>query len=70
MVRRQDLNADGDTDDAGEERIVGAANRIDEARFGLNEDILTVTLSASELMEGRRGAPVRVTVTTRVYLAN
>lgn len=70
IVRIQDRNGDGDTADSGEIAPVGGANDLSTVQFARTGDVITITLTADKFMRGRRSDPVRVTVTSDVYLQN
>lgn len=85
IVREQDIDSNGDFDGAGERRIIGAANELDDVVFTLNltGDILTVTLRSRQVMEnsgrivtlegGEQRMEAHATVaeaTTQVYVLN
>ncbi|NIA12848.1 MAG: prepilin-type N-terminal cleavage/methylation domain-containing protein [Nitrospiraceae bacterium] len=56
----------------GEERVLGLTNDLSDVQFSLspNSDVLTITLSASKVVNTRRQDLVRATATSRVYLLN
>ncbi|MCC6489264.1 MAG: prepilin-type N-terminal cleavage/methylation domain-containing protein [Candidatus Hydrogenedentes bacterium] len=70
IVRIQDLNADGDTADTGETMPVGGANDLSGVQFARTGDVITITLTSEKFLSGRRSDPVRVTVSSDVYLQN
>ncbi len=70
LVRLQDLNGDGDTNDPGEMRTVAGANDISNVQFAITDDVVTVTLTSTRLVGTRRTNPITATVTSRVYLLN
>lgn len=70
VLRIQDRNGDGDTIDVGERAPVGGANDLSDVQFVRVGDVVTITLTAQKLMKGRLTDPVRVSVTTDVYLQN
>jgi hypothetical protein len=72
IVRIQDINMDGDTADIGEARPVGGCNDLSDVEFALNDDnsILTITLTATARVDGRRPTLVSETVSARVYVCN
>lgn len=70
ILRIQDRNGDGDTTDNGERSPVGGANDLSNVQFARVGDIVTITLTAERFMTGRRSDPIRLTVSTDVYLQN
>lgn len=70
LLRLQDLNGDGDTNDPGEVRTVAGANDISNVQFAITDDVVTVTLTSTRLVGARRTNPITATVTSRVYLLN
>lgn len=70
IVRIFDANGDGDTTDEGEIQPVGAASNISDVNFALNGDLLTITVTASDLIGSSREQPVQTTVSTSVYVLN
>lgn len=70
IVRIQDLDGDGSTTGAGETRILGSANNIGDIQFAIAGDILTITVTATDLVGKSRVNPVRTTVSTNVHLLN
>ena len=70
ILRIQDRNGDGDTIDDGERVPVGGANDLSNVQFVRVGDIVTITVTAEKFMSGRRTDPVRVTVSSDVYLQN
>ena len=70
ILRVQDLNGDGDAADNGESMPVGGANDLSDVQFVRTGDVITITLTADKFMRGRRSDPVRVTVSSDVYLQN
>lgn len=86
IVREQDIDGNGNFEGAGERRVIGAANELDDVVFTLNltGDVLTVTLRSRQVMENSaRLVTVEGTVeerleahalaaeaTTRVYILN
>ncbi|GMW00047.1 MAG: hypothetical protein AMXMBFR84_11850 [Candidatus Hydrogenedentota bacterium] len=65
--RMEDTNGDGTPD---ETREVGGANCISNVQFVLNGNVLTITLTATQLLPGFRQNPVTATTSTDVYLLN
>lgn len=70
VLRIQDRNGDGDTTDDGERSPVGGANDLSNVQFVRAGDIVTITLTAEKFLTGRRSDPIRLTVSTDVYLQN
>ncbi len=72
IVRIQDMNSDGDTQDLGEVTPVGGANDLSDVQFTLNANnsVLTMTLTASRRVKGLQGDPITTSVTSKVYLLN
>ncbi|MBX7258321.1 MAG: type II secretion system GspH family protein [Candidatus Hydrogenedentes bacterium] len=70
IVRIQDLNGNGSTNDAGETTEVGGANDLSNVTFAFDGNVLTVTLTSTKLIGLRRTNPATVTVTTDIYLEN
>ncbi len=70
ILRIQDRNGDGDTTDDGERIPVGGANDLSNVQFARVGDIVTITLTAEKFLSGRRSDPVRLTVSSDVYLQN
>lgn len=70
ILRIQDRNGDGDTLDAGEQVPVGGANNLSNVQFTRIGDVIRITLAAEKFLTGRRSDPVRVTVSSDVYLQN
>ncbi len=70
ILRIQDLNGNGSTNDAGETRPVGGANDMSTVTFALNGNVLTITLTSQKLIGLRRTNPARVTISSDVYLEN
>lgn len=70
VVRIQDRNGDGDTTDDGERVPVGGANHLADVQFVRVGDIVTITLTAEKFLTGRRTDPVRLSVSSDVYLQN
>ena len=70
IVRMQDRNGDGDADDPDERAAVGGANDLSNVQFTRTGDVITITLTADKFLSGRRTDPVRVTVSSDVYVQN
>jgi prepilin-type N-terminal cleavage/methylation domain-containing protein len=75
IMRLQDRDGDGDTEDAGEQEMVARVNNLSAVSFALVGDTITVTATATEPLRMRRGAgdaPASVSsnVTTQIYLIN
>ena len=70
ILRIEDTNGDGDTDDSGESEIVAAANDLSDVQFELDENRLTITLTASRMIGLQRRELVTVSQTNEVYFLN
>lgn len=70
ILRIEDLNNDGDTNDPNEVRPLAAANDISNVQFAFDGDVLTVTLTASKRPNHNRDQPITATLTGNVFLMN
>jgi prepilin-type N-terminal cleavage/methylation domain-containing protein len=79
IQRVQDINGDGDTDDDGEVRTVGAANNISGLQFQLVDsagtpdpdgNMLEIAIVSERSFDNRPNNPVRVVLRSRVHLQN
>ncbi|MCP4642520.1 MAG: prepilin-type N-terminal cleavage/methylation domain-containing protein [bacterium] len=70
IVRLQDRNDDGDSDDPGESSVIGAVNDLSSVQIVRNGDLLTLTVTASRLVANQRTHPVTATATHNIYLTN
>jgi prepilin-type N-terminal cleavage/methylation domain-containing protein len=70
IERVQDANDDGDTDDPGEVRVLGAANDLSNVAFARNNDQVTVTVTASVAFGRGMQNQTQAAITKAVYLLN
>jgi len=70
ILRLEDTNGDGDTDDPGERSIVAGANNLSNVQFGVNNDVVTIALTAGKHQGLDTGHPITANVTTDIYLQN
>lgn len=70
ILRLEDANGDGDTGDPGERSIVGGANNVSNVQFAVNNDVVTITLTAGALQGLDKAQPISARVTTDIYLQN
>jgi prepilin-type N-terminal cleavage/methylation domain-containing protein len=70
LLRLQDVNGDGDTADNGESRPVAGANDLSSVTFTINGNVVTVNLTSSQLIPGLRDHPVRMTLSSAIFLQN
>lgn len=70
ILRLEDTNGDGDTADPGERSVVAGANNVSNVRFGVNNGVVTVTLTAGKLQGRDRSHPITANVSTDIYLQN
>ena len=70
MMRQQDINGDGDTNDPSEVRQVASANDISNVAFAFDGAILTITLTSSKQPHHDRTQAITATVTGNVFLMN
>jgi prepilin-type N-terminal cleavage/methylation domain-containing protein len=70
IQRVQDMNGDGDTDDPGETRPLGGSNDVSNVIFALNNDQVTVTVTASAAFGKGMQDLTQATITKVIYLLN
>ncbi|NUM54386.1 MAG: prepilin-type N-terminal cleavage/methylation domain-containing protein [Candidatus Hydrogenedentes bacterium] len=70
ILRLEDLDGDGDTNDPGEQTVVAGANNISDVQFVLNNNIVTITVTSQKLQGFDTSHPITATVTSDIYLQN
>lgn len=70
ILRIEDKNGDGDTNDPGERITLGGANDLSNVTFALANNVVTVTLTSRKFLSGRHDHPVTQTVRSDIYLQN
>ncbi len=70
IMRSEDLNGDGDTNDPGEVRQIASANDISGVQFAFDGAALQVTLTASKQPNHNRNQAITATLTGNVFLMN
>lgn len=70
IIRRQDINGDGDTNDPNEIRQIATANDISNVQFAFDGAILTITLTATKQPNHNRNQAITATLTGNVFLMN
>lgn len=70
ILRLEDKNGDGDTNDAGERTVVAGANNLSNVQFAINNNVVTVTLVSRQFQGMDKTHPIEATVSTDIYLQN
>ncbi|HRI87865.1 MAG TPA: prepilin-type N-terminal cleavage/methylation domain-containing protein [Candidatus Hydrogenedentes bacterium] len=70
IMRLEDVNGDGDTNDAGESRPLAGVNNLIDVDFAMNGNVITVTLQSGKHLAGRTDQEIMSTVSTDIYLQN